>query len=204
MNHQHMKKYIIILLSVITIQTALAQDFQKNLASARSSYQSGDLENARFAMEQLLRDVDAVIGKEILKLLPVKFGAMSSNAADESVSGSGASLGTGLFVHRSYGAAPAKTADLQIINNSPLITGINAMLAIPFVTGNAGQKQVKIQGYKALLKTEPDSETGKNTVEIQLPFGNTLLTLRVTDSNEAEVTGFVNQVPLAKIAGFAQ
>lgn len=199
-----MKKSVILFLSVIVIQAAAAQDFQKNLATAKSSYQSGDLENARFAMEQMLRDVDAVIGKEILKLLPVKFGAMASNAADESVSGSGSTLGTGLFVHRSYGKAPAKTADLQIINNSPLITGINAMLAIPFATGNAGQKQVKIQGYKSLLKTEPDSETGKNTVEIQIPFGNTLLTMRVTDSNETEVTGFVNQVPLAKIAAFAQ
>ena len=116
----------------------------------------------------------------------------------------GASFGTGLFVHRSYGTAPGKTADLQIINNSPLIAGINTMLALPFITGSTGQKQVKIQGYKALLKSEPDQATGKTVVEIQIPFGNTLLTMKVTDSNEAEATGFVNQVPMAKIASFAQ
>jgi len=199
-----MKKILFIALILLSCQFSNAQEFQKNIAAAKSSYGSGDLENARFAMEQLLRDLDAVIGKEILKVLPSKLGVLPANSADESVTGSGASFGAGLFVHRSYGKTPGKTADLQIINNSPLITGINAMLALPFATGDPSQKQVKIQGYKAILKTEPDSATGKTTVELQVPFGNTLLTLRVTESNEGEATAFANQVPLAKIAGFAQ
>jgi len=199
-----MKKTSCFLFVILSLQVVVAQDFQKNLATARSSYQSGDLENSRFAMEQMLRDVDVIIGKEILKLLPPKLGAMASVGADDNVTGSGATLGTGLFVHRKYGSETAKNADLQVINNSPLLAGLNAMLALPFVTGDPGQKQVKIQGYKALLKVEPNSSTGKSTVEVQVPFGNTLLTLRVTDSNETEATGFVNQVPLAKIAAFAQ
>ena len=60
-----MKKISIIILALLAVQSGIAQDFQKNLSAARGAYQSGDLENARFAMEQMLHDLDIVIGKEI-------------------------------------------------------------------------------------------------------------------------------------------
>ena len=63
-------KKIFLLLFIVAGLSANAQDFDKNLATARTSYSSGDLENARFAMESMLRDLDMAIGKEILKLLP--------------------------------------------------------------------------------------------------------------------------------------
>src|ERR1043165_8313763 len=78
-----------------------AQDFSKNLASAKTSYGSGDLENARFAMQQMMNDIDIVIGKEVLKLLPAKMDAMSSNTKNDNVT---ANTGlTGVLIHRDYG-----------------------------------------------------------------------------------------------------
>src|ERR1700741_2753381 len=119
-----MKKVIYILFTVAAV-SCFGQEFDKNLASARSSYSSGDLENARFAMEQLLRDLDMAIGKEILKMLPATVGTLKANDKQDNVSGG--SGYAGLFVHRDYGADP-KTASLEIINNSPLISSINAYL----------------------------------------------------------------------------
>lgn len=197
-----MKKCIIIFIGLLST-SVYAQDFNKNLANAKSAYASGKLEDARFAMEQMLRDLDAAIGKEILKMMPAKMGAMNANAAEDRVTG-GAGIAAGLFVHRTYGTG-AKTANVEIINNSPLIAGLNAMLSLPML-GNTdpNQKQVKVQGYKSLLRKEVDSQTGKTNYELQTPFNNTLLTLKVNDTNEAEILGFANSIPLAKIAEFAQ
>src|ERR1700749_2728190 len=107
-----MKKifYIIILLGSTA---AYSQDFDKNLATAKSSYGSGDLENARFAMEQMLRDLDMAIGKEILKMLPAQIGALKVNEKEDNLTG-GAGYAGGLFVHRSYGTSP-KSAQVEVI-----------------------------------------------------------------------------------------
>src|SRR5688572_17451391 len=117
-----MKKYITIIIGVFTL-SVVAQDFDKNLATAKSSYASGNLENSRFAMEQMLRDLDAAIGKEILKMMPTKMGTLNVNAAEDNVTG-GAGVAAGLFVHRTYGTG-TKTVNVDIINNSPMIAGLN-------------------------------------------------------------------------------
>ena len=182
-----------------------AQDFDKNLASAKSSYSSGKLEDARFAMEQMLRDLDIAIGKEIMKILPTKLGALNYNAKDDNVTGGSGSI-TGLFVQRSFGAVP-KRGSIDIINNSPMISAITSILSMPLIGGmmrNENQKIVKVLGYKSLLNKNVDSETGKTNYELQVPMNNTLLTLKMDDTSEAEITQAGNSLPLQKIAQLAQ
>src|SRR3954467_1235555 len=98
-------KKIFFLFIVLVAFNASAQDFDKNLATAKSSYGSGDLENARFAMEQMLRDLDVEIGKEILKMLPTDIATRKMNEKDDNVTG-GSGYAGGLFVHRTYGMDP--------------------------------------------------------------------------------------------------
>ncbi len=198
-----MKTVIIFFIALFSVSTVGAQNFEKHVADARAAYESGNLENSRFSMEQALRELDVLIGKEIIKLLPVKMGQLNAVVADDQVTASGAAMGAGLFIQRKYGSDPKKV-DLQIMNNSPLIAGINALLSIPFLTGGENQKQVKIQGYKALIKFDKDEVSGKVTHNLQVPFGNTLLTLSVNESSEAEIVSFANSIPLAKISAFAQ
>lgn len=194
-------KTIITILACVAATACFAQDFDKNLATARSSYSAGDLENSRFAMEQLLRDLDMAIGKEILKMLPTTVAGLQANESNDNVSG-GAGYG-GLFVNRSYGAEP-KTASVEIINNSPLINSLQAMLSLPAMMRDENQKQVKIQGYKSMLTRNVNSETGKTSYDLQIPMNNTLLTVRINDTNEAEITQAANSLPLAKIVALAQ
>ena len=47
-------KNIFIILALILSASATAQDFNKDLASARTAYGAGNLEDARFAMQQML------------------------------------------------------------------------------------------------------------------------------------------------------
>jgi hypothetical protein len=49
-----------------------------------------------------------------------------------------------------------------------------------------------------------NSETAKTNYELQIPMNNTLVTLRIDDSNEGEITAAANNIPLAKIAQIAQ
>ncbi|MEI9919489.1 MAG: hypothetical protein WDO14_11875 [Bacteroidota bacterium] len=198
-------KKIFYIATIFVSTVAYSQDFDKNLATAKSSYGSGDLDNARFAMEQMLRDLDIQIGKEILKLLPTQIGTLKSDEKKDNLTG-GAGYAGGLYVQRYYGADP-KEAQLEIINNSPLINSLNAILTTPILGGmmrDENQKQVKIQGYKSLLTKSVNSTTAKTNYELQIPMNNTLVTLKIDDSNEADITAAANNIPLSKIAQIAQ
>ncbi len=199
-----MKKFALIICASIAGVTAMAQDFDKNIATARSTYSSGNLQDSRFAMEQMLRDLDMAIGKEILKLLPTNIGSLLSVQKEDNVSGSGGNIG--LYVNRHYGVDP-KRASIEIINNSPLINSLNAILSMPVIGGmmqNENQKVVRVQGYKSILTKQANTETGKTNYELQIPMNNTLLTLRMDDTTEVDITAAANTIQLAKIVEIAQ
>ncbi|MBL7874032.1 MAG: hypothetical protein JNL53_00105 [Cyclobacteriaceae bacterium] len=199
-----MKKISLLLLGVLVGVSSFAQDFDKNIATARSTYSSGALQDSRFAMEQMLRDLDIAIGKEVLKLLPAKLGTLPVIDKEDNVSGTGSYVG--LYVNRHYGSDP-KHGSIEIINNSPLINSLNMILSMPMVGGmmtNENQKVVKVQGYKSILNKNVDTDTGKTNYELQIPMNNTLLTVKMDDSSEGEITGVANTLPLAKIVQIAQ
>lgn len=199
-----MKKFSLLLVLLSAGVVAHAQEFDKNLATARSSYSSGNLQDSRFAMEQALRDLDIAIGKEILKVLPTKMGALAAVEKEDNVTGSGSYVG--LYVQRYYGADP-KRGSIEIINNSPMINSLNAILSMPVIGGmmtDENQKMVKIQGYKSILNKQVNSDTGKTNYELQIPMNNTLVTVKLDDSNEGEITAAANAVPLVKIVQMAQ
>ena len=201
-----MKRISLIIVALVVTQTlSHAQEFDKQLAAAKSSYSVGKLEDARFAMEQMLRELDVAIGKEIMKQLPTKLGALNYNANEDNVTG-GTAGGLGLMVHRSYGASP-KGGNIEVIKNSPLITSLNTILSTPILGGmmtNENQKQIKVQGYKSVLTKNVNSETGKTDYELQIPMNNTLVTLKMDDTSEGDITSAANAIPLAKIAQMAQ
>lgn len=195
-----MKRISLLLVVVSMASVAFAQDFTKNVSTARSAYAAGKLQDSRFAMEQMLRDLDIEIGKEILKLLPTKVGTRNANTASDNVNGT--SGFTGLFVERHYGTDP-NNASIEIINNSPLINSIGLILAAPMMH-DQNQKVIKVQGYKALLTKNQNTETGKTGYELQIPMNNTLITVRITETTETEITAAANTIPLAKIAEKAE
>lgn len=188
----------------LALSTAgVAQDFSKNIATARDAYAGGNLEDARFAMQQMLNDLDMAIGKEVLKMLPAKMGAHASNAANDQVT---ANTGlAGVVIHREYGSAE-KMLTLDLMGNSPLVASINAILSIPFI-GNSGdgtQKVIKIDGYKGMLQKSVDEETKKTDYTLQVPIGSTLLTFTAPDTNEDEVIKMANTIPLSQITKMVQ
>lgn len=201
-----MKKLILSILTVSLVTAVTAQEFDKSVASAKTAYSSGNLEDARFNLENALREVDVAIGKEVMKVLPTTLGTLAYNVKDDNVSGMSSSF-AGLFVHRTYGTAEDKNANIDVVSDSPMMAGINAILTMPAVmnTGDGSQKVIKVQGYKSLLTRKVD-EAGKVTgYDVQTPFGNSMLTLNYTGNiTEAEITKLANGIPLEKIIAIAQ
>jgi hypothetical protein len=198
-----MNKLSIFISLLLASSAAFAQDFNKNIATARNSYSGGNLEDARFAMEQMLNDLDVLIGKEVLKMLPGKMGSFNSNTANDNVT---ANTGlAGVVIHRDYGTEDGKL-NLDLISNSPLVGSINAILSIPFIgnSGDGSQKVIKIDGYKGMLQKTVDETTKKTDYTLQVPIGSTLLTFTAPNTTEEEVIRMANTIPISQITKLVQ
>jgi hypothetical protein len=67
------------------------------------------------------------------------------------------------------------------------------------------QKIVKSTGIQIHSKqTGEILKAGKTNYELQIPMNNTLVTVRMDDTNESEITAAANSIPLAKIVQMAQ
>jgi hypothetical protein len=193
--------YIIIVLGILVTNVAIAQEVDSKLSEARSAYRGGNLDDARFALQQALQEVDMAIGKEVLKMLPTKVGNLAFAEDADNVAGVGGSF-VGLHISRNYGKSDETTnANVQIMSDSPLLAGINAILSLPMIggMGDPNQKRIRVDGYRGLLQ-KSDSE-GRISYDVQIPFASSLLTFRCEGiSNENDVMSMINSIPVSKIA----
>jgi hypothetical protein len=198
-----MKKYSILILILSFTVSVNAQDFAKDIAEAKSSYSAGKLADAHFSLEQAIQEIDMIVGKEVLKLLPAKMNDQASVEKDDQVT---ANVGfVGATVHRSYGDTTG--SQVEIISNSPLIASLNSFLNMPLVGGmmrNSTTKVVKIQGYKSRLEKQGDNANGKPNYQLQIPFKSALITITANGMDENAVMSFANSIPLDKIAALIQ
>lgn len=197
-----MKKILFIITILFISGTVFSQQFANNVTTAKSAYKAGKLEEAHFALQQAMQQVDMIIGKEVLKLLPAKMDTMAIDANDDNVSSNVGFVGA--TIHRSYGRA-ARKADLSIISNSPMVAMLNSFLSSPLLAGvsDGNTKTIKIQGYKARLEKR-SGDDGKNDYELQVPLGSALITFTVNNTTESEITAMANTLPLAQIAKLIQ
>lgn len=198
-----MKKYSIFISILFFTLSVNAQDFSKDIADAKSSYAAGKLADAHFSLEQAIQEIDMIVGKEVLKLLPAKMNDQAAVEKDDQVT---ANVGfVGATVHRSYGDTTG--SQVEIISNSPLIASLNSFLNMPLVGGmmrNSTTKVVKIQGYKSRLEKLGDNDNGKPNYQLQIPFKSALITITANGMDENAVMSFANSVPLDKIAALIQ
>ncbi|MES2848178.1 MAG: hypothetical protein V4685_03940 [Bacteroidota bacterium] len=196
-------KSITILLFFFFVSIALfAQgDFKKQITTAKSSYATGKLEEAHFALQQALQELDIIIGKEVLKLMPQRLDSLASNIKEDRV---GANAGfIGATIHRSYGRQGKFT--VEIINNSPLVGALNIALNSSMgMTRDENTKIVKVQGYKARLEKQGESTDGKPNYNLQIPFNGALMTVTADGLDETQVLSAANSFPLGEIAKLIQ
>ena len=194
-------KLTITCIAIIAIAgTCAAQDFTKAMATAKTSYSAGKLEDTHFALQQAMQEVDLTIGREVLKLLPPKIDAMEINTTDDNVASNVGFVGA--TIHRLYEKG-GKKADISIISNSPMIAMINTVLNTPILGGmmsDGKTKTVKVQGYKGRLEKQPGSTSDKNSYELQIPLGSALFTFKVDDCTDSQILLYTDAIPLQQIA----
>ncbi len=192
----------LMILSMFAIRVN-AQDVNGQLNTATSSYASGDLENARFSLQEALNGVNQAIGQDILKLLPTTLGGMDVIAGADNVTGTNMGF-AGLYVNRDYQKDTIRDASLEIISDSPMLATVNSLLTMSTMfSSDPNQKRIKIGSYKALMNKS--EYNGVVSYDIQMPFGNSMMTFKTTGiPDEAEVTGLVNSLPIADIVKLAQ
>jgi hypothetical protein len=197
-----MKRFFFSFCALMLAGAAQAQDFSAHLTTARTAYTGGKLDDARFAMQQMMQELDILTGKDVLALLPQKLDTAAANVKNDNVSGT--SGFAGVVIHRNYGYGNAETgeqwgAELEVITNSPLIGALNGLLSLPFMGNNPDQKVIKINGYKALVQKVSGSNN-RSDYELQLPLNNSLITLKAPGYSQEKVIALANTIPVAAIA----
>jgi hypothetical protein len=195
-------KYLIILASTFFTTTVFSQNFTTDISNAKTAYASGKLEDAHFALQQAMQEIDIIIGKEVIALLPAKMDNFTANAKEDNIMNNVGYMGS--TIHRSWGQNDS--VDLSIIGNSPLIQTLNAFLNTPVLGGmmsNGNNKIIKVQGYKAQLSKE-DNGNGRTNYTIQIPLGSSLITFVAKNTTDTQITIWANTLPLRQIAKLLQ
>ncbi len=208
--HTQMKlTYIFSILIIMLPMIAFAQEGEgaaNYIAKAKTDYSSGNLEETRFTLQQALVEIDMAIGREIMAMLPEQINDMKAVTENDDVNGTAAGF-AGLYIDREYrseGETP-QVFRINLINNSPLLAGINTFLTAPLIGAvmGGGRKKIKVDGYKGLLEPKEGSTVPGYTLNI--PFGDSLLTFDFEHvSTETEVMGITNQIPVSKIVDMAE
>ncbi len=152
---------------------------------------------------QAMQEIDMIIGKQVLTLLPQKMDALAANAKDDNVTSNAGMIGS--TIHRSYGQND--DVDFSIIGNSPLVATLNTLLNTPLIGGmmnnNGKNKIIKVQGYKAQM-TKDDAGNGQTNYTIQIPLGNSLVTFIAKNTTDTQITTWANTIPLQQVAKLIQ
>jgi len=203
-----MRKFLYILSLIactLPTQWALGQaDIVGAISAAQSAYASGDLDDTRFKLQQALEEIDKTIALKILEMLPTQMRDMQATSADEytgNVTGF-----TGLYVNRTYShpSDAQKSVTITLLNDSPLMAGVNAFLNNPVIGGitGMGRKRIRVDGYKGSMQQD---ENNPAVYDINIPFGQSLLTVQVQgETDENKVLAMVNTLPVVNIAHVAQ
>jgi hypothetical protein len=198
-----MKKYYLLLTPFFFINlTVAAQDFGKNLGAAKASYSSGKLADAHFSLEQAIQELDMIVGKEILNMLPKDLNGQPAIEKDDQVS---ANIGfIGATIHRKYGD---KDSQVEIISNSPMIATLNSIMNMPLLGGmmrDSNTKVVKVNGYKCRLEKETESTNSGPSYTLQIPLKSALITITAKETDENKILSFAQTIPIDKIAALIQ
>lgn len=179
--------------------TAEAQtELKTKLDEADKAYNSGNYEEARFALQQSLVELDKVVGEAIIKLLPNEVSGVPAEADSDQMHGGAAGI-SGVYVSRYYAKAE-QTVNLEIITNSPFLAMVNAAITNPLLASMSGgnQKIVKIGGYKSLVEKSEGSDV--ESYDIKIPINDSMIILECRGFSQNESIAIGNSLNIKEIA----
>ncbi len=179
-----------------------SSDIDAYLASAGSKYNTEDFEGTRFELQRSLTELDVVISKKILEMLPTTLAGLEANTeADEYVANSAGFAG--VYISRFYeDASSGQKIEINLVDDSPMMAMVSQFINTPMMVGMSGNKSVKIDGYKGMMETSENGEKVEHVINI--PSGQSMLTMNFYGFDESKATQTANQIPVGDIFAFVK
>ena len=151
------------------------------------------------ALQSSLQAIDYEIARHVLSFVPENLGVLQAETHQDEINTVSAGV-LGLFINRTYSGNENQSGSFDVVTDSPMITAVNAVLALPILGRDANQKRIRIGNYRALLQKSENSE-GLVSFEVQIPMNNTLVSFSTRGINdEKQITAILEKIPLEKIA----
>ena len=172
-------------------------DAKSHLSSASSKYKSKNLEGSRYDLQRSLVDIDEMIGKKILSMLPTELAGMKVSEKEDEHVATAAGF-AGVYVRRVYESADkSKSIEISMLDDSPLMGAVGTFLSNPMLVGLSGKKSVNIDGYKGMK----EKVEGSDPIEynINIPSNQSMLSMNFFNVPESDVNKSSNQIPVGEI-----
>ena len=170
------------------------------ISSAKSKYDSKNLEGARSEMQRALAEIDIIIGKLILEMLPTEINGLTASTNSDEYLGTATGFG-GIYINRVYESADkTKSFEINLVDDSPMIGMISGLLSNPLMVTMSGKKSITIDGYKGMMEAIQDSDPSE--INIDLPINQSMLSMTSKNLTDSEMTKASNLIPVGKIFEF--
>jgi hypothetical protein len=199
-----MKKCTIALIFTCVSLHAFAQSqAEAYIKEAQEFLAKKDYKQAQLSLQDAINDINNLLAKQVADLFPAEINGLKADGDATTNSAGMGMLGGGMQIEKKYrNDAKKQEADVQIIANSPMLANLNMFLTNPAMMGSE-YKSVRVGTNRAILKSSmEDGDGGKKirTTEIQLPLGQTLITIHTNGlASEQEELAFANKLDLEKI-----
>lgn len=193
-----MKTFIIVNILLVFNYYVIAQDaVYAKLNEAKGSFTAGNLEDTRYALQQAIAELDVLVGREILNILPKQVSGLGYIESEDFIAGSAMEI-TGSSVQRNY-KDEEKYIIFNLMNNSPMLSAVTSFLTNPLFANmsDGNQKQLKISGYKAVLQKNSEDAAAYT---LQIPLNQSLLMLEFNKFNEQEAIKAAENFNITTIA----
>ncbi len=123
---------------------ATADEFTDTLESALSAYRDGDVTGANQDLDYASKLLTAMKAETLAKFLPAPLpGWTRTDETDSEAGGMMGMLGGGTTAAANYTASDGKAMTITLVANSPMVSGIAAMVG--GITSMGGSKPMRIQ-----------------------------------------------------------
>jgi hypothetical protein len=172
-------------------------DVNLNLAEAESAFRKNQYGDARYGLQQAMLGVELMIGRELVKVLPLKIAGLPVDSTRDKVVSTGWGW-VGLTIERQY-SKESKEFEIAIANNAVWMQSINLFLAnsgFAQQTNDQQWKQVRFQETRSVIEFDKDSG-----YKLSVPVGQTTLVVLqgVNFTTESEFMAAANEVKIELI-----
>lgn len=202
-----MKKIAFFLFAVLLGVRVSGQDQAETfIKEAQDFLAKKEYKQALLSLQDAVNEINTLMAQGVAEMLPAEINGLKADGESEINGGGWGMIGGGMQITKRYrnDAREENDAEVQILANSPLLSTMNMYLTNPSIMGS-DYKSVRVGAIRAILKTEmqesgDDGSTRMRSTEIQIPLGQTLVTLRANGfASEQDELAFASKLGLDKI-----